>query len=133
MRDLSKLRAEAGALQARLWEAERLERIRASLARLGACYKFHNSYGRDEQWWLYVRIVDVDDHGWPVVFKFQTRHNGSIEIEPRALGSAVNESDGYKRCEPAELEREWQAVQDRICNTLSPEICDTLATPVREP
>ena len=47
---------------------------------LGKCFKFRNSYGSGEEWWLYTKIVEVDN--WSVtVITVQDCNEGRIEIK----------------------------------------------------
>ena len=27
---------------------------------IGNCYKYHNSYGSEDKWWMYVKIIDAN-------------------------------------------------------------------------
>jgi hypothetical protein len=68
-----------------LLEREKDEVARPAFAALvGKCFKFRNSYGSGEKWWLYVRILRLhkDSLTYDTV-QFQNTSRSNIEIEYR--------------------------------------------------
>jgi hypothetical protein len=100
----AQLRAKANKAQAAAWEAERKERAKANRKLVGKTFKYRNSGGGDEQWWLYAKVQGAKD-GNLLLFKFeQTPWGHQIEISnprPRL-------TDGYVEIPAAEFKAAWR-------------------------
>ena len=110
------LRKASQTAQQRLWKAEAAERDKTNAALVGKCFKYRNSSGSGEKWWLYLKITAVDD-GNLRAFEFQQYSNGEIHIQPNDLiyhGRNLTEDGGYIEIKPAELQREWVKIRDLI-------------------
>jgi len=61
---------------------------------LGKCFKFRNSYGSGEKWWLYKKIVSVG--AWDATtISAQDCGNGSIEITKDNHSASSYKKGGY--------------------------------------
>ena len=61
---------------------------------LGKCFKYRNSYGSGEKWWLYRKVVSVGD--WDVtVISAQDCNNGTIEIIKETHSASGYKIGGY--------------------------------------
>lgn len=90
------------------------ERINANSAAVDKCYKYRNSYGSGESWWLYVRIDGLDDSGWPRGIKFEITSTGMARIEPY-IGFGVTGVDrGYIEIEPTEFRQALRAFRGGV-------------------
>lgn len=119
MNQIEELKKAAHAATNALWQAEAVERDNLNAALVGKCFKYSNSGGgSDKRWWLYLKILRVDD-GNLRAFKFQQYANDSehIEIEPNEFiyhGRSLTSDGGYTEIKPAEYEREWASLLDKI-------------------
>ncbi len=85
---------------------------------IGTCYRYRNSYGNDDSWWLYIEVVDVGEIGSRSV-KIESFQETSLEVEiKRHHHSLYNhdgmDSDGYERISREEFEAGKQAVLDKL-------------------
>ncbi len=87
-------------------------------AEIGKCYRYRNSYGNDDSWWLYIEVVDVGEvgHRSVVIESFQET---SLEVEvKRHTHSLYNhtsmERDGYERISREEFEAGKQDVLGKL-------------------
>lgn len=95
-------------------EIEAKERAERNASLVGKCFRYHNSYGGGyEKWWLYARVIGVDEWGQPLLFKFQTTSSDEIQIEPAARGPAI---DMYEPISNPQFFAAWQALQLRIAD-----------------
>jgi hypothetical protein len=53
-------------------------------ALVGECFRFRNSYGSGEKWWLYRIVTGVNGRN-VYTFEFQKTANGEHRIEPRTV------------------------------------------------
>lgn len=64
---------------------------------VGQCFKYHNSYGSGEKWWLYVQVVSIDCR-WVKVNSFQDDGQGRIEFEYQRTHMGTQFTNGgYQR------------------------------------
>ncbi len=56
-----------------------------NLSLVGKCFKFSNSYGSGEKWWLYSRIVGVEGSYFKYLV-FQECNLGKVTVETREYG-----------------------------------------------
>jgi len=70
---------------------------------IGTCYRFRNSYGGEENWWLYAKISGSED-GFLNLMTFEKTSRGQIEIRPSETRSSL---DGYKLITPEEFNQAW--------------------------
>lgn len=95
---------------------EQLEKIRSpkrlkeNLKAVGNCFKYHNSYGSGERWWLYAKVVSADDCGVKA-FQFQDT-GGRLEVEKRFHLYA--HMSGYEPISENEFYTAWQAFKAKI-------------------
>jgi hypothetical protein len=93
-------------------EHERLIKIPELEKLIGRCFKYHNSYGSGEKWWLYRKIVGIDGTTLKT-FEFQITSysdEGKMEIkESHCYGV-----DGYLEITKDEWYAEWSKVAARI-------------------
>lgn len=106
---LEMLRKASQTAQHAFWKAEAAERDKTNATLVGKCFKYRNSSGGTEKWWLYVKITAVDD-GNLRAFKFQQYSNGEIHIHSSDFiypGRSLTEDGGYIKINAAEYNREW--------------------------
>ena len=107
------LRETANKALAEIWEIEYAERREKNRALIGKCFAFRNCFscpeGPDDYWILWQKVVALDDHGDPIVFRFQTDKNDRIEIDRRShMGSL-----GEETSEEAFMEA-WRKLTDQV-------------------
>lgn len=108
-RTLKEIRADIAKLQK---EAEPLEeslRREQLIHFVGKCFKYRNSYGSGEEWWLYTRVLDYKD-GQLRMFRFQRDCYGRFDFEPDHRGSETSLRVPITR---GEFERRLTAELDR--------------------
>lgn len=106
---LEMLRKASQTAQHALWQAEAAERDKANAKLIGKCFKYRNSSGGTEKWWLYIKITAVDD-GNLRAFKFQQYSSGEINIQSNDFiyhGRSLTENGGYIKIATKEFNREW--------------------------
>lgn len=97
--------------QEALWAIEEKERAKRSATLVGKCFRYLNSYGSGDRWWLYARVISVGDGGYLTTFSFQTTCNDEIQIEPAKARLSI---DGWEAISIADFKTAWHAVQKRI-------------------
>lgn len=95
--DRLKRQRDEAAVQIRAFEDA--ERARASSELIGKCYKYSNSYGSGDRWWLYMRITGVGDH-WPMGVKFEHTSSDECRISRESF---IVVNDGYIEITTAEF------------------------------
>lgn len=68
-----------------LHDIEEKEATEKNVHLVGKCFKFSNSYGSGEKWWLYSRIVGVGGSYFKY-FVFQECSDGKVIVETRKYG-----------------------------------------------
>ncbi len=109
MNQLKELREQIGKLREEEYEIEKAERIKQNKGLVGKCFKYLNSYGSSEKWWLYTKVLRLDDEGYPVAWRFQIDCHGQIEISPPEERSYVYPGNGYQPITVAEFGKQWRA------------------------
>lgn len=97
---------------AALREIEDRERDERNARLVGKCLRYRNSYGDGESWWMYCRVLRVED-GNVITHEFQTTCRDEIEIKP-SRRHFFGMSDGWRLIEEAEFDDEWRALQARV-------------------
>ena len=62
---------------------------------LGKCYKFENSYGSGDKWWLYLKVHNVEDTSLYCI-SLQKANNNTIEIKPDEYKCVWNYENPFK-------------------------------------
>ncbi len=76
----------------------------------GKCYKYHNSYGYDdEKWWAYTRVNATGDRK----FEFERDCNGEAKIDSGPFFGPLDESIEIA---PEECENEWDNLMESLDN-----------------
>lgn len=77
--------AKLYALKHELNEIEDAEQKEINKTLIGKCYKYRNNYSCPESdsdyWYIYARMIRIDEDGLLVAVRFQIDRNGRIEIE----------------------------------------------------
>lgn len=84
-------------------EAERAAKVKAARTLVGRCFKYRNTYGTGDKWWLYAIATDVDPLGSLRGVSFQHTSNDSLEIENKAR---IFIEHGWEEIKAAEF---WKA------------------------
>lgn len=79
MKTLEELNTERNRINEQIVAAERAGRIAKNTPLIGKAFKYNNSYGSGESWWLYALIVRLDDNGWPICLIFQATSDSRHE------------------------------------------------------
>lgn len=75
---------------------ERAENIKKNTALVGKCFRFWNSYGGDEHWWLYIKIIGLDDTGNLKAFLFHEHKRFECWIETHFFLSSAHQQISAK-------------------------------------
>jgi hypothetical protein len=82
---------------------------------VGKCFKFHNSYScpksDDDKWWVYRKIIGVDEYGMLNAFSFETDCDGRIEIEYCPMYPT-----DWIEISSKEFDKEWKSVVKQVNN-----------------
>lgn len=89
-------------------EAEFAAKIKASRKLIGRCFKYRNTYGTGDKWWLYALATEVDSLGRLLGLSFQHTSHDAIEIELKssAIGIGGVITAGWTEIKPTEF---WEA------------------------
>lgn len=92
----------------KLTTLESKERQKENEQLIGKCFKYRNSHSLPEKesdyWWLYIKILSLNEYGICSGIAFQTDKDGRIDIETREY---INLSSGYIEIPKKEFEEEW--------------------------
>lgn len=85
MENIEKLRVKAQEAQSAYLNAEEKRKNDEVLPLLrkmmGKCFKYHNGYGSGERWWLYAKVIEIDEKDYQIrVVEFQRTSMEIIEI-----------------------------------------------------
>lgn len=61
-------------------DIERAEKEKQLKPLVGKCFKYRNSHGHDDGWWLYNKVLGISKNIWLEVFTFQKSSYGRWEI-----------------------------------------------------
>lgn len=111
--ELEKIARDA---QAKLYEIEKTERDEKNASLMGKCVRYRNSYGSDERWWLYGKILRSED-GDLIIHQFETTSRGEISIKPeyRRYYSSL-ETGGWESISREKFDFEWNGLISRLLN-----------------
>lgn len=106
----AQLRDRANKAQHAAWEAEKKDRAKENRRLIGKTFKYRNSGGGGDQWWLYAKVQGIKD-GSLLLFKFEETPWGiQIEIDyPRP-----SLTDGYTEIPMSEFKAAWKLLQARL-------------------
>lgn len=111
------LREQIAPLVAELNEIERQERVEDKLVLIGQCFRYRNSYScpqsESDKWWMYRKILGVDDDGALMATTFQIDRNGKAEIE---YGNAFNTVSGWERITEAQYKEALDNFKQTVSN-----------------
>lgn len=113
MPELEELQAKRAEIQSRIWEIERAENEAACRELIGKCFRFCNSYGSGDDWWLYVKIIDVED-GNLIAHRFETCSHGTMQAQPRTALWPHNLESGYTEIDASEFNAAWVEFKDTL-------------------
>ena len=66
-------------------EIEEKENTKKNLPLVGRCFKFKNSYGSGDSWWLYSEVLGIEGNYFKYL-TFQECSGGKITVELREYG-----------------------------------------------
>ena len=85
---------------------EKKEKEKTIRPLVGKCFKYRNSYGSDENWWLYKKILSISDRAWLNAFMFQKTSRGNWEIHFNE--TYISLLDGYISISEEEFNQAWK-------------------------
>ena len=65
------IQAELSRLREEEYKIEVSERRDENKRHVGKCYKYNNGYSKEDRWWLYIRVVEMDGDANLSVITFQ--------------------------------------------------------------
>ena len=113
MNRVEELKGQMVKLRDEIDEIEVAEKVKQNKKLVGKCFRYHNSYGSGDKWWLYARVTKLTDYGEPIAWNFQIDCHGKIDIQPPGL-SYVYPGNGYQPIGPAEFRRAWAVVLEKL-------------------
>lgn len=84
-------------------EIEDKRRVKERLPYVGKCFMFRNGYSSGEKWWLYVKVLRLDETNL-ICFQFEKMSDGIIKIEPESI---LRMNSGYTEIPCHEFQTEW--------------------------
>lgn len=94
-----------------LWDINAVEEQRVAATSVGRCFKFRNSYGREEGWWLYRKALSASK-GVLTMFSFEKSSAGIIEIKPKK--EVWDMTDDWKEISEEEFKKAWKKLLDEL-------------------
>lgn len=59
---------------------------------IGKCFKYRNSYGPGQDWWMYQKVVGVDAEGFYEVLQIQRDCRGHVSCQVASCHDILNSS-----------------------------------------
>ena len=87
---------------------------------IGRYFKYHNSYGDDERWWLYATVTGVSEWGHLYGWSFEHTVTGKFSIQTHELLHIV--SEGWREIDSAEFWGEASKMSTMILAQLLPNV-----------
>ena len=110
----SELRAQIAALQEELEPLEDARRTAEAATFIGRYFKYGNSYGSGDRWWLYLKVTSAGD-SWPSGITFQAMSDGAWEVREDRHVSGLGEGGNWIEITADEYEKAWQEfIQDVV-------------------
>lgn len=109
--------AQAQAILNRHRDLQRAADVREKKSLIGKCFRYRNTFGDGKHWWLYTVVTSVNRWGHLHGLSFQTKSDGSTEIEPRNYLSL----SGWKEISRQEFDRAKAQCIRRIVKQLKAE------------
>lgn len=83
---------------------------------VGKFFKYRNSFGTGEKWWLYLKVLSYSERHFTTL-QFQLQSDGKIEIERRDwmhANSLIRSDSGHIEIEAKEFWKGWSEIMDAI-------------------
>lgn len=103
MKTEAQLRKIINAAMKEIRELEDKRRVKERLPYVGKCFKYRNGYNLNEKWWLYVKVLRLDETNL-ICFQFEKTSDGIIRIEPE---STIHINEGYMEISCNEFRTAW--------------------------
>jgi len=84
---------------------------------VGKWQKYRNTYGSDESWWMYRRVLEVNGQ-WCKCFTFQITSTNRVEVEIDR--HSILERSGWMPVEIWEVKEAWTALLTMLSNGFTP-------------
>ena len=81
MKRKAELQAIIAEARNELNDIEDQERCDRNAKYVGRCYRYRNSYGHGESWWLYAMVTGISEDGLMSGIRFQNDGNGKLDFE----------------------------------------------------
>jgi hypothetical protein len=80
MGELEKLKAQKQIIAEKIYDLETEKRISENRGLIGKCFKYRNTYGQGRSWWLYLKVVAINEEGSLHADSFEDDGEGKVEI-----------------------------------------------------
>lgn len=81
---------------------------------MGKCFKFRNSYGSGEKWWLYIKVISCDDWGAKVI-DIQKDKGGNTTCEIKTCSAnSFKGSDSYTPISYKEFKKNFDKLMKEL-------------------
>jgi hypothetical protein len=97
-------------------EAERRATRKENRRLVGRFYKYRNTYGSGDAWWLYGAVTGVDEFGRVTGWKFERTSLERIEI---SLDDSMHVNTGWKEIGASEFWGAAEALRDTLNDLLT--------------
>lgn len=99
----NELRKIAANVMNKLREVEDKRRIKELRPLIGKCFRYRNSYGHGENWWLYIKVIGLKST-WLKVFFFEKTCYEEWKIKYDDIRSSM---EGYEQISTEEFNQAW--------------------------
>lgn len=102
--------------------ADTAEKIKANRKVLGKCYRYRNNYSvptkPSDYWWLYGKIIRMDDDGdlFAVTFQKDTYGHVSIKVDERHYHNPFEQDRGYQEITTERHSVAWRDMKNYIAS-----------------
>lgn len=105
---------QASEAHAAIRHIEATERDQKHAALIGKCLRYRNSYGHDEKWWLYCKVLRAEG-GNLIIHRFETTSRGEIKIEPE-YKDYYGLTGGWETISDGTFADAWADLRNRIAS-----------------
>ena len=113
-RKLKILRKQMHNIRKEVDKLEEAEWKREHDALVGRYFKYHNSFGSGDKWWLYMSVTAIQGHSIKG-FQFERASNGEFRVKPDDIRFSFSLAEGWIEIDLAEYKEAWNELIVNMC------------------
>jgi hypothetical protein len=82
--------------------------VKENKSKIGKCFKYSNSYGSGNRWWLYGQVIGIDKRGACLTWSFQCTSHGEFQVQKKEWGDWITKNNGYIPITKSEFKKAWK-------------------------